>query len=53
MAGLRRAPRVDNIGEGRTVNKGLGVRGDGGTVRETTSGQGTGARGPSGPAKHS
>jgi hypothetical protein len=41
MAGLRRAPRVGNIGEGRTVNKGLEVRGDGGTVRETNSGQET------------
>jgi hypothetical protein len=34
-ARLRRAPRVGSIGEGRTVNKGPGVRGNGGTERET------------------
>jgi hypothetical protein len=43
-AGLRRAPRVGVIGEGCTVNEGPGVRGNGGTVRETNSGQETGAR---------
>jgi hypothetical protein len=36
--------RVGVTGEGRTVNEGPGVRGNGGTVRETDSGQETGAR---------
>jgi hypothetical protein len=38
-ARLRRGARVGNIGEGRTVNKGPGVRGNGGTAGETNSGQ--------------
>jgi hypothetical protein len=38
-ARLRRAPKVGNVGEGRTVNKGPGVRGNGRTARETYSGQ--------------
>jgi hypothetical protein len=43
-ADLRRVPRVGVTGEGRTVNEGPGVHGNGGTVRETDSGQETGAR---------
>jgi hypothetical protein len=43
-ADLRRAPRVGVTGEGRTVNEGPGVHGNGSTVHETDSGQETGAR---------
>jgi hypothetical protein len=42
-ADLRCAPRVGVTGEGRTVNGGLGVCGNGGTVHEMDSGQEMGA----------